>query len=134
MCGRKKCKAHRKQPIRKTPAPERRLMASTIPITARMDLTIPLILWHHGLRRIMAEKIDSHHHLWQYDKENYGWIDENMGILRRDFLPPDLDEGLRSTGIDGAVGAQAPGPLSETSRLFSHAARLMFKPPVLPWA
>ena len=47
-----------------------------------------------GLRRIMAEKIDSHHHLWRYDKETYRWIDENMGILRRDFLPPDLDKEI----------------------------------------
>ena len=82
----------------------------------------------------MAEKIDSHHHLWQYDKENYGWIDENMGILRRDFLPPDLDEGLRSTGIDGAVAVQAQETLSETDWLISLAQQFSFIRGVVGWA
>src|SRR5712672_1487843 len=99
-----------------------------------MDLTNPLILWHQGLRRIMVEKIDSHHHLWQYDKENYAWIGENMVVLRRDFLPPDLHKELRSAGIDGAVAVQAQQTLSETAWLLSLADQFSFIRGVVGWA
>ena len=37
-----------------------------------------------------AGRIDAHHHLWRYTPEEYGWIGEQMGVLRRDFLPSDL--------------------------------------------
>lgn len=82
----------------------------------------------------MVEKIDAHHHLWQYDKENYGWIDQNMGVLRRDFLPPDLDKELRSAGIDGAVAVQARQTLSETAWLLSLADQFSFIRGVVGWA
>ena len=44
-------------------------------------------------------RIDAHHHLWRYTPEEYGWINEQMGILRRDFLPGDLKPLLDRAGI-----------------------------------
>jgi L-fuconolactonase len=82
----------------------------------------------------MVEKIDAHHHLWKYNKENYGWIDQNMGVLRRDFLPPDLDKELCSAGIDGAVAIQAQQTLSETAWLLSLADQFSFIRAVVGWA
>ncbi len=82
----------------------------------------------------MVEKIDAHHHLWQYDKENYGWIDQSMGVLRRDFLPPDLYKELRSAGIDGAVAVQAQQTLTETAWLLSLADQFSFIRGVVGWA
>ena len=38
----------------------------------------------------MAERIDAHHHLWRYSAAEYGWIDDSMSALRRDFLAKDL--------------------------------------------
>ena len=35
-------------------------------------------------------KIDAHHHLWQYNPREHGWITDDMKILRRDFMPDDL--------------------------------------------
>jgi len=34
--------------------------------------------------------IDAHQHFWRYNQREYGWIDESMAALRRDFLPGDL--------------------------------------------
>src|SRR5690349_14688723 len=82
----------------------------------------------------MVQKIDAHHHLWQYDKENYGWIDQRMGVLARDYLPPDLDKELRSVGIDGAVAVQAQQTLSETAWLLGLADQFSFIRGVVGWA
>lgn len=69
----------------------------------------------------MAEKIDAHHHLWRYSADEYGWIDEQMGELRRDFLPGDLVREMRAAGIDGAVTVQARQTLDETRWLLDLA-------------
>jgi len=58
--------------------------------------------------------IDSHHHLWRYSPTEYGWIDDSMSALRRDFLPQDLVNELTQANIDGAIAAQARQTLEET--------------------
>ena len=35
-------------------------------------------------------RIDAHQHYWHYEAAEYGWIDDSMAALRRDFLPPDV--------------------------------------------
>jgi L-fucono-1,5-lactonase len=61
-----------------------------------------------------AGRIDAHHHLWRYTPEEYGWIGEQMGVLRRDFLPYDLKALLDRAGIAGAIAVQARQSLEET--------------------
>ena len=39
-------------------------------------------------------KIDAHHHFWHYNTRDYGWISDEMAVLRRDFLPADLKPEL----------------------------------------
>lgn len=59
-------------------------------------------------------RIDAHHHLWRYTAEEYGWIDEPMDVLRRDFLPSDLKPLLNRADISGAIAVQARQSLEET--------------------
>ena len=40
--------------------------------------------------------IDAHQHFWRYDPAEYGWIDESMASLRRDFLPEHLAPANRT--------------------------------------
>jgi L-fuconolactonase len=61
-----------------------------------------------------VETIDAHHHLWRYSAAEYGWIDDEMKSLRRDFLPSDLIAAMASAGIDGTVAVQARQTLDET--------------------
>jgi L-fuconolactonase len=70
-----------------------------------------------------AETIDAHHHLWRYTAAEYGWIDDDMAALRRDFLPADLDAATAAAGIDGAVAVQARQSLDETRWLLDLADR-----------
>lgn len=69
----------------------------------------------------MAETIDAHHHLWQYSAAEYGWIDDAMRGLRRDFLPEDLTREMAAAGVDGAVAVQARQALEETRWLLDLA-------------
>jgi L-fuconolactonase len=68
-----------------------------------------------------AVTIDAHHHLWRYSPEEYGWIDEDMQALRRDFLPADLRSAMASAGVDGTIAVQARQTLEETRWLLDLA-------------
>ncbi len=58
--------------------------------------------------------IDAHQHFWQYNPVRDSWITDDMAVIRRDFLPDDLEPILRQNGIDGCVAVQASQSLEET--------------------
>ncbi len=66
--------------------------------------------------------IDSHHHLWEYSAREYPWISEEMAILRADYLPGELREVSRSSGVEGFVTVQARQSILETETLLQIAA------------
>ena len=68
-------------------------------------------------------RIDAHQHFWIYSPEEYGWIDESMRAIRRNFLPEDLAQELGQNGFDGSVAVQARQTLEETRWLLSLADR-----------
>jgi L-fuconolactonase len=80
------------------------------------------------------ETIDAHHHLWRYTPEEYGWIDEPMSALRRDFLPADLKAAMATAGIDGTVAVQARQTLDETRWLLDLADKTDAIRGVVGWA
>ena len=82
----------------------------------------------------MSERIDSHHHLWRYDKSEYGWIGEDMSLLARDFLPEHLKPELVVSGIQGTVAVQARQTLAETRFLLDFAEEFGFIRGVVGWA
>ena len=81
----------------------------------------------------MTTRIDSHQHFWKYDPREYGWIDERMGALKRDFLPADLEPRLRAAGFDACVTVQARQTLEETAWLLELADRNPFVVGVVGW-
>jgi L-fuconolactonase len=82
----------------------------------------------------MTERIDAHHHLWRYRKEEYGWIGPGMEALARDFLPNDLEQEMRSCGIDGSVAVQASHSVAETDWLLELGSESKFIRGVVGWA
>ena len=81
-----------------------------------------------------ARRIDAHQHFWRYDPVQYGWIDESMARLRRDFLPADLEPELRAAGFDACVAVQARPTVEETRWLLELADRHAFIAGVVGWA
>ncbi|WP_207492374.1 amidohydrolase family protein [Aridibaculum aurantiacum] len=52
-------------------------------------------------------RIDSHQHFWQYDPVRESWITDEMRVIRRDFMPHDLEPVLQQNGLDGCVVVQS---------------------------
>ncbi len=67
-------------------------------------------------------RIDAHQHFWLYNSAEYGWIDESMAAIRRDFLPEDLAGELSKNDFDGSVAVQTRQTSEETSWLLELAA------------
>lgn len=78
-------------------------------------------------------RIDAHHHFWRYTQEEYGWIDDAMAAIRRDFLPDDLAAEIRGAGIDAVVSVQARQTIEETDFLLEHAAANPWIAGVVGW-
>ena len=81
----------------------------------------------------MTRKIDSHHHFWHYTTQDYGWISDNMKVIRRDFLPADLQKEIHQAGINGVVSVQARQVIAETEWLLSFARQNAFIDGVVGW-
>jgi L-fuconolactonase len=78
-------------------------------------------------------KIDAHHHFWKYSALEYGWIDDAMKVIRRNFLPADLKKEVDDAGVDGVITVQARQTLEETRWLLSLAAQNDFIKGVVGW-
>ncbi len=68
-------------------------------------------------------RIDAHQHYWIYNPQEYGWIDDSMQTIRRDFLPDDLKPELSLAGFDGSILVQTRQSLEETRWLLALAAQ-----------
>lgn len=82
----------------------------------------------------MTIRLDAHQHFWRYSPEEYGWIGEGMEVLRRDFLPADLEPLLAAEGIDGSIAVQAAHDVAETRWLCALARESNRVKGVVGWA
>ena len=80
-----------------------------------------------------GQTIDTHQHYWLYDAAEYGWIDDSMAALRRDFLPADAKREMDAVEVAGCVAVQARQTLEETRWLLDLAAQYPFIRGVVGW-
>jgi len=78
-------------------------------------------------------KIDSHQHFWEFNPIRDAWIDDTMQVIRRDFMPKDLEPILELNGIDGCVAVQADQSETETAFLLDLALQYHFIKGVVGW-
>lgn len=77
--------------------------------------------------------IDSHQHFWKYSPTKHPWINESMSVIRRDFMPADLQEVYAENGIDGCVAVQADQTLEETDFLLQLSENHQFIKGIVGW-
>jgi len=77
--------------------------------------------------------IDSHQHFWKYDPQTYGWINDKMEVIKKDFLPDELFMEMQSNGIDACVAVQAEQSEMETEFLCSLSIKNPFIKGVVGW-
>jgi len=66
-------------------------------------------------------RLDAHVHFWRYRETEYGWIGDDMGAIRRDFVPDDWRKVAEPLGFEGLIAVQARQTLEETRRLLELA-------------
>jgi len=68
-------------------------------------------------------KIDAHHHLFDFAKDSYDWIEgAAMAPIKRDFTMTDLREAIQNTGITNTILVHATGTHQETHDMLDLAA------------
>ncbi|WP_366183129.1 amidohydrolase family protein [Flavobacterium ovatum] len=77
--------------------------------------------------------IDAHQHFWQYESKKHEWIDDQMAVIRKDFLPEDLQKVFSENKIDGCVAVQADQTLEETDFLLQLSNENHFIKGVVGW-
>jgi len=52
-------------------------------------------------------RIDAHQHFWKFDPVRDSWINDDMAVIQKDFLPRDLQPVLKNNDFDGSVVVQS---------------------------
>lgn len=78
-------------------------------------------------------RIDAHQHFWRFDPGRDAWITDEMSVLRRDYLPDELDTLLHENRMDGTVAVQADQSEQETEFLLDLAEKHSFIRGVVGW-
>ncbi len=81
----------------------------------------------------MKTIIDAHHHFWNFDADQYKWMDDSMSVLKRDYLPSELGKEMSGAGVTGTVVIQARQIIEETRWLLELADENPFILGVVGW-
>jgi len=77
--------------------------------------------------------VDSHQHFWDMDRLDYPWMPEGDNVLKRNFLPQDLEPLLKRTLVSKTVVVQEQMTNAEASFLFELADNTDFIAGVVAW-
>ena len=78
-------------------------------------------------------KIDSHQHFWKFDAVRDSWITNEMAVIKKDFLPADLQPVLQENNFNGCVVVQSDQSEAENSFHLDNAAKNDFIKGVVGW-
>ena len=77
--------------------------------------------------------LDSHQHFWIYHNDTHQWINDEMKMLRRNFLPQDLQSLLVDADVIGTIAVQADQSELETEFLLQLAKEFPYIKAVVGW-
>ncbi|MCU0783412.1 MAG: amidohydrolase family protein [Verrucomicrobia bacterium] len=78
-------------------------------------------------------RIDSHQHFWKYNPAHQVWMTDEMAVLRRDYLPAELEPQLKAIQFDGTIAVQARQMVEETEWLLELSDQHDFIKGVVGW-
>lgn len=77
--------------------------------------------------------IDSHHHFWDLSKREYLWMPPTPSVLRRNYLPENLQAIIQDSGVSKTVVVQAHQSIEESLWLLKFAEDYDFIAGVVAW-
>ena len=78
-------------------------------------------------------RIDAHQHFWKFDPVRDSWINDDMRLIKRDFLPEDLQPILRENNFRGCVAVQSDQSEGENHFHFQNAEKFDFIKGIVGW-
>ncbi len=79
------------------------------------------------------QKIDAHQHFWQFEPVRDNWINDEMKVIQRDFLPGDLHPLLQDFDFDGCVVVQSDQSELENEFQLLNAEQFDFIRGIVGW-
>jgi L-fuconolactonase len=81
----------------------------------------------------IAGCIDAHQHFWKYDAARDSWITDEMSVIKKDFLPHDLQPLLQQNGLEGCVLVQSEQSEEHNAFLLEQAQGNDFIKGIVGW-
>jgi len=77
--------------------------------------------------------IDAHQHFWKYNPVRDSWITDDMAVIKKNFLPHDLEKILKQNNFDGSVVVQSDQSEEENAFQLKNAAGNDFIKGIVGW-
>jgi L-fuconolactonase len=77
--------------------------------------------------------IDTHIHIWNFNRAKYSWLDSNTSILARNYLIEELEPQLAAAGVTEGVLVQAANTKEETGYMREVAEQTPWIKGVVGW-
>lgn len=81
----------------------------------------------------MQRIIDTHIHVWNFDKASYSWLDGNDTILNRTYHIAEIERERNAIGVTEGVLVQASNNLEDTNWMLEVAANTDWIKGVVGW-
>ncbi len=78
-------------------------------------------------------RLDSHQHFWKYNPAHQVWMTDQMTVLKRDYLPEELQPLLKEVQVEGTIAVQARQMVEETDWLLELSEKHDFIKGVVGW-
>lgn len=82
---------------------------------------------------IQMNRIDAHQHFWKFDPVRDSWINDDMRLIQRDFLPDDLQPILNENDFNGCIAVQSDQSEGENHFHFQNAEKFDFIKGIVGW-
>ena len=82
---------------------------------------------------MLQRTVDTHVHVWNFDKAEYSWLKGNTSILNRNYDIEELEEERTKAGITDGILVQAAVNFEETDFLFEVASKKDWIKGVVGW-
>jgi L-fuconolactonase len=77
--------------------------------------------------------IDSHQHFWKYNSKDFDWITDDMSVIRKDFLPAELQSIYQENNVEGCVAVQVNQTEEENNFFLDCADEFDFIKGIVGW-
>src|SRR5688500_11166933 len=77
--------------------------------------------------------VDTHIHIWNFERASYAWLEGNTSLLNRSYLIEELEPQLNAAKVTEGVLVQAANTVEETLYMLEVAEQTPWLKGVVGW-